>query len=198
MTPVHADRMVQEYLDRLAAAASGLPAPARGELVSEIRAHLDAALPADATPMQVRVELDRLGSPEEIAAAAGADEASPRGGRAPAPRGLLLEIAAVLLLLVGGLVVPVVGWCVGVVLLWSSGRWSTKEKLLGTFVVPGGLLLPFALAYVVPGESCSSATSGGPDGPGVTVEETCTGFSFPLFVGIPLVIFLSAHRSSSP
>lgn len=34
--------------------------------------------------------------------------------------------------------IPVVGWLAGVALLWSSTAWTTKEKLLGTFVLPGG------------------------------------------------------------
>jgi hypothetical protein len=34
-------------------------------------------------------------------------------------------------------------WVVGVVLLWRSRAWSTRDKLIGTLVVPGGL------AYVI-------------------------------------------------
>lgn len=37
---------------------------------------------------------------------------------------------------------PVV-WVVGVVLLWRSRAWTTRDKLIGTLVVPGGL------AYVI-------------------------------------------------
>ena len=37
---------------------------------------------------------------------------------------------------------PVV-WVVGVVLLWRSRAWTTRDKLIGTLLVPGGL------AYVV-------------------------------------------------
>src|SRR3954452_7606151 len=33
---------------------------------------------------------------------------------------------------------PVV-WVVGVVLLWRSPVWTTRDKLIGTLVVPGGL-----------------------------------------------------------
>ncbi len=101
----------------------------------------------------------------------------------------MLEWAAVLLLF-GGIVFPVLGWLAGVVLLWASGRWTTAEKLLGTLVVPGGLLLPVALLVVVPGETCSTGSFGPVDGPMVTTPETCTGFSLPPAVGIPLLAIL--------
>jgi len=38
-------------------------------------------------------------------------------------------------------------WPVGVVLLWRSRVWSTRDKLIGTLVPPGGL--PLAVAFVV-------------------------------------------------
>lgn len=69
---VRTDPLVDDYLRRLDAAASGLPAHRREELVSEIRDHLQEALrqaPA-ADKAAVRNELERLGTPEEIAAAA--------------------------------------------------------------------------------------------------------------------------------
>ncbi|HEY5195981.1 MAG TPA: hypothetical protein VIJ51_03025 [Solirubrobacteraceae bacterium] len=31
------------------------------------------------------------------------------------------------------------GWLVGLVLLWSSRLWTTREKLFGTLIVPGGI-----------------------------------------------------------
>ena len=69
---VHADPLVDDYLRRLDAAASALPAHRREELVAQIRGHLQEALPQ--TPAgdkaAVRTVLERLGTPEEIAAAA--------------------------------------------------------------------------------------------------------------------------------
>jgi hypothetical protein len=44
---------------------------------------------------------------------------------------------AVLLLPVGG-VVPGLGWLIVMVLLWTSLRWTAREKLLATVAVPGG------------------------------------------------------------
>ena len=48
------------------------------------------------------------------------------------------EWAAIFLLLFGGFALGI-GWVVGLVLLWSSRAWSTLDKLVGTFVLPGGL-----------------------------------------------------------
>jgi hypothetical protein len=56
-----------------------------------------------------------------------------------------VEWAAIGLLLVGGFVIPVAGWMLGVALLWISRAWTVREKLVGTFVLPGGLMAPFAV-----------------------------------------------------
>ncbi|MEO8519232.1 MAG: hypothetical protein ABI438_08605 [Dermatophilaceae bacterium] len=49
------------------------------------------------------------------------------------------------LLLFGGLLLGV-GWFVGVSRVWRSTVWSRGEKLLGTLVLPGGLLAAALLA----------------------------------------------------
>jgi hypothetical protein len=45
-------------------------------------------------------------------------------------------------------ILPVLGWFIGVVLLWVSDAWNTRDKVIGTLVVPGGLLLPLGLGFV--------------------------------------------------
>jgi hypothetical protein len=83
-------------------------------------------------------------------------EARARFGLAPREGGVL-EVFALIGLLIGGLVIPVVGWFVGVALLWGSRAWTTREKLLGTLVVPGGLATSFfVLVY-----GMSASVSGG-------------------------------------
>jgi hypothetical protein len=54
-----------------------------------------------------------------------------------------------------------VGWLVGAILLWSSRAWTRREKLIGTFVVPGGLVLPFYILDTsgVSSESCGAASA---------------------------------------
>jgi Domain of unknown function (DUF4190) len=75
---VHTDPLADDYLRRLDAAASALPAHRRDELITEIREHLQEALrqaPAS-DEAAVRNVLERLGPPEEIVAAA-TDSAPP-------------------------------------------------------------------------------------------------------------------------
>ena len=62
--------LVRDYLRRLDAACAALPAAQARELCDQIIAHLDEALPADAPDDEVGAELDRLGSPAELAAEA--------------------------------------------------------------------------------------------------------------------------------
>ncbi len=37
------------------------------------------------------------------------------------------------------LVEEISGWIAGVILLWSSRAWNTRDKVIGTLIVPGGL-----------------------------------------------------------
>ena len=37
----------------------------------------------------------------------------------------------------------------GVVFLWLSGVWTTRQKIIGTLFVPGGLLTPLLLVNMV-------------------------------------------------
>lgn len=72
--------------------------------------------------------------------AGGASTGSPRRRTKTAPgAGAEPERRAVSLLLAGGLLL-VVGWFVGVVLLWRSRVFTLQDKLLGTLVLPGGVL----------------------------------------------------------
>ncbi len=90
---VHTDPLVDDYLHRLDAAASMLPADQRDELVSEIRDHLQEALRQTPAGDQaaVRNALERLGSPEEIAAAA----ADPAPGHRPAGTASQINVLAI-------------------------------------------------------------------------------------------------------
>jgi uncharacterized membrane protein len=147
-----ATKAVKEYLHDLEAELRDLPRSRRQELLGEIHEHIDSAL-ADAPARdeaEVRNVLDRLGDPSDIA-----EEARQRFG-VPKVKSGALEIAALILLLVGGIILPVIGWFIGVILLWSSRVWTTGEKLAGTLLFPGGLLLPAALGLGAVGvRSCS-------------------------------------------
>jgi hypothetical protein len=153
------DQLVEDYLRELRNAARELPADRRDELIEEITVHIAEARQSDGSPMAVRNILDRLGDPADIVrAAADTPPGSPAWPGAPGfaaghpvaaaaqpGRAGALELAAVGFLLLGGIVIPVLGWFVGVVLLWLSPRWTTRDKLLGTLVWPGGLLAPALL-----------------------------------------------------
>lgn len=182
-----ADRLVDDYLDRLELELADFPSARRRELVQEIsehiaeaRAELDSESEAD-----VRNLLDRMGDPADIASEAREVPAEAAADAPPAERrrSSALDIAALILLLVGGVVFPVIGWLIGVVLLWISDSWTTNEKLVGTFVVPGGLALPVYLslmgAYT---ESCSGS-------PGQPL--TCVGEPSGAMRGLGIVVVLA-------
>jgi uncharacterized membrane protein len=165
-----ADSLVDQYLTRLADELADVPRTRREELVEEISEHIAAAraeLPDDSVA-DVRSLLDRIGDPAVIA-----EEARERRVSEPLRGQSAAAVATLVLLLVGGIVIPFVGWIVGVVLLWVSSLWSTREKLIGTLVVPGGLL-PAAYLFLASFsvESCSSEIDPRTQ---AVVGETCTG-----------------------
>jgi hypothetical protein len=121
-----------EYLKRLRRAGRGLPPGRLRELLAEIEGHLSEAIDPSASDAEALTVLDRLGDPEAIIAAE-----TPQADEPPERRGRN-EWAAIILLLVGGFIF-VIGWFVGLVLLWSSRAWTTRDKWIGTLVIPGGL-----------------------------------------------------------
>jgi hypothetical protein len=147
--------LAAEYLKRLCRAGRRLPPGRRRELLAEIEGHLSEAIDPSATDAQALTVLDKLGDPEEIIAA----EMPPQLGR-PERRGLG-EWAAIILLLFGGFVF-VVGWFAGLVLLWSSRAWNTRDKWIGTLVIPGGLATALVVGLIVGG---------------TTTQQYCSGFA---------------------
>ena len=147
--------LAAEYLKRLQRAARRLPPDRRAELVAEIESHLAEGLDPRATEPEARNVLERLGAPEAIVAAEQPASTEPAGGRGTK------ELAAVLLLVFGGFIAGI-GWLVGVVLLWSSNAWTTREKWVGTLLVPGGLALPFFILSMprLSSGSCVSTGNG--------------------------------------
>ena len=68
------DQMMADYLERLSAAASALPADRRAELIEEITVHIAEARAAGGAPAgdsaSMRNILERLGDPADIVRAA--------------------------------------------------------------------------------------------------------------------------------
>src|SRR5690242_13781753 len=143
MTAVHADQLVDGYISRLELALLDLPPERRREIVDDIRAHIadERGKLEHETDADLLNLLERLGEPADIAAAARDGQSAARQA-APGGRFGLVEVLALIL-------TPLV-WPAGVVLLWLSTSWTTRQKLLGTLVWPGGypgllLLLPLVL-----------------------------------------------------
>ncbi|MGD0166309.1 MAG: hypothetical protein ABSC51_03345 [Gaiellaceae bacterium] len=126
--------LARAYLKRLKKAAKGLSRARRKELIGEIELHLREALAAGASDAEALNVLERLGEPAEIVAAAGTTP-----GQALEVHAGKREWLAIALLLIGGFV-AVIGWLAGVALLWRSRIWTLRDKLIGTLVLPGGLL----------------------------------------------------------
>jgi HAAS domain-containing protein len=172
MTAPHADQIIAGYLARLQAALAPLPEGRRRELIEDVSAHIAEARGAlaEETDADLLNILDRLGDPSETAAEemAGSRAASEAPGTPSAGRQNLLEILAIVLLLVF--------WPAGVVLLWISDLWTTRDKLIGTLVPPGGyygifLLGPILLLHPYTCDSWSGSTTG-PGGQTITTSGT--------------------------
>jgi hypothetical protein len=133
-SPAAIDTVVHDYLWRVQAALSTVPAPGRQEIVSELAEHIREAREdgAVATEADARNLVDRLGDPVEIAA-----EAHRRFGTLVRPTAGVREVAAVIFLSLG-LLLPFLGWFVGVVLLWTSDAWNRRDKIIGTVLTSGG------------------------------------------------------------
>jgi hypothetical protein len=182
-----ADKLVEDYLKRLNRELRDLPRARRRELVDEIAEHIsegraDLEVEDEAT---IRTLLERLGTPEDIAA-----DAHERFG--VRRRSGAIDVVALVLVLIGGVVIPVLGWLIGVVLLWVSEIWTTREKLIGTLVVPGGLALPvFLMSYPASSEICASINGAPP---------TCTGgpsTAFQAFMIALLVVLILAPLATT-
>ncbi len=132
------------YLQQVRREGRDLPSDRLAELLIDLEEHLSAAIPADASEEDARETLARFGDPREIIAAERPEvivTTERRGTR---------EWAAVFLLLFGFIALGV-GWFVGVFLLWRSRAWTTRDKLIGTLVLPGGLFATVLLLLLALG-----------------------------------------------
>ena len=145
---MEADALVRDYLGRLDVAAQVLPAERRRELRAEIGEHIDAALAEEPSRDEaaVRNVLERLGQPEDIVAA----EVDPPV-TATSNRVGTVEVGALVLLAAGTLLTPFLGWAsivlslVGLVLVWSSAGWRSREKVIATIILLALLFAPLLL-----------------------------------------------------
>jgi hypothetical protein len=184
------DALILRYLQDLESELHDLPANRRQELLDEVGEHIAAARAGldPETEAGVRTMLERLGDPADIAA-----EARERFGiqpRPPRPATPWLEVIALVLL-----VIPFVGWVVGVVLVWLSRLWTTRDKLIGTV---GGLSWVLAgLGTVMTSAGGSRAVGSAPLGPSETnlveVVLVVAPFVLPVAAAIYLGVRLRAR-----
>jgi uncharacterized membrane protein len=159
------DATVEHYLHDLEEELRDLPPTRRRELLEEIREHIGEALAEmpDGEEAGVRNVLERVGEPAVIA-----QEARERFGIRRVKPGIR-EVLVLILLPLGGFL-WVIGWAVGAILLATSTVWTSREKVIGLLVVPGGLL-PAGLFGLMGGSRlCSEAIVNGR-----VVSQTCSG-----------------------
>ena len=163
MTAQRAGQIINEYLARLESALAPVAPPRRVELMNDIRAHITEARAelVNETDADILNILDRLGDPAEMAAAEERAEPAPPSRRES--RGL--EIAAIVLLLLF--------WPFGVILLWVSNAWTTREKLIGTLVPPGGYIGAMVFGAFVAWGTVSASCSTMTDDLGRVISSTC-------------------------
>jgi uncharacterized membrane protein len=170
---------VEHYLHDLEEELRDLPPTRRRELLEEIREHIGEALAdiPEGEEAEVRNVLERVGEPAVIA-----EEARERFGIHRTKPGVR-EILTLILLPLGGFL-WVIGWAVGAILLASSTVWTSREKVIGLLVVPGGLL-PAGLFGLMAGNRLCSETmvNGG------VVSETCSG-GMPVWLGWVIIAVL--------
>ncbi|HJU01618.1 MAG TPA: hypothetical protein VJ966_10480 [Actinomycetes bacterium] len=177
------DTLVDRYLRDLEVELRDLPANRRSELLAEVSQHIAearATLDAD-SEAAIRTVLERLGDPADIAAEARERFGIPTpSAKQATPR---LEVIALV-----ALVIPFLGWIVGVVLVWLSRLWTTRDKLVGTL---GGLSWLVAglgtLSMSAPG---STAVGSGPLGPTETSLLEVIVFVIPFLLPIAAAIYL--------
>ncbi|MCL8208390.1 MAG: hypothetical protein K6V97_10015 [Actinomycetia bacterium] len=171
-----ADKLVERYLAALDAALGELSDAQRRQILQDVADHIRTAR-SDLAPGDVagvRTVLEQLGDPAAIAAEAGVRRR---------PRSLGRDAWVPWLLLLGGFLFGA-GWLLGLVLLWTSPTWRLPDKLLGTFVWPGGW---FGVALTFGWTGSSRLCSGVPGHPG-TWHCVASGPSLPWPAGVLLLL----------
>jgi uncharacterized membrane protein len=126
-----AESLIERYLRDLETGLRDLPAGRRRQFLDEVRgriARARAAVEGEAaeTEAGVRELLHGIGDPAQLASEARRryGRRDPRSSRGSDRR---FEVIALVLLMI-----PFAGWATGVVLVWMSRVWSTRDKIIGT------------------------------------------------------------------
>ncbi len=185
MNKSYDDKLISKYLARLDASLATLPSSQRVRILEEITSHISfvRSQVQEGDKCEVRNLLERLGTPEAIAAEAGVQDSS-QGNRR-------MDALVPFLLLFGGFIF-MIGWAVGVAKLWTSRSWTWWEKILGTLVLPGGLVPFWLLLPRVGGVNCLGhcGPNHSPISPAVEILELLISFVAPFL----MVAYLDIKR----
>lgn len=144
MTNATTPQVVRSYLAALEAAMTGVPREVADDIIAGVAEELDGLSAADAA-----ARIEELGDPVFIATEArsgGEPVLEPATTPSPAATSpSAYAIVTVLFLILGGFVIPVIGWVIGVVLLWASPVWTTRQKWAGALAGPVVALVGVAL-----------------------------------------------------
>lgn len=164
---------VRRYLDEVDAALAANGVEDRAEIVAGLHEHIVTA--TSASGRSASDVIGELGDPQAIAASAGGagmsvPAANSGGTRSKSWFSILALVLVFFGAVLAGFLVPIVLVPIGFVLMWLSTRWSAREKLWGTLLVPApGLVLWIVLGYADAGQDCVTQTSGN------DVQTVCTG-----------------------
>lgn len=145
----HADQLIDGYLARLRDAAADLPGAAREELISDMQTHIDEARRREAneTDASILNILDRLGDPDVVVQEARQRPLTAAPSPSPVQPSSHRDTWSLANLAVPGLLAFFL-WPIGVILLWYSNAWSTRDKIVGTVFTLGGY--PWAFGFLTP------------------------------------------------
>jgi len=144
--------IVSEYLTRLEFASASLPRDRAQDLADQVTEHIDSGLGSIDNPSEVQIRnlLEQLGTPEAIVRAA--EDELPQPSE-PSRWAVAWDVLAVVL-------TPLI-WPVGVFLLWTSRSWCTRDKWIGTLLIPGGLYTAQVAGFGLQSRSCALMQRGG-------------------------------------
>jgi uncharacterized membrane protein len=126
-----AESLIQRYLRDLETGLRGLPAGSRRQFIDEVRGRIDrarAGLDGETaqTGAGLREVLRGIGDPADLAAEA-RERYEVREAGSVRGESRRFEVIALVLLMI-----PFAGWATGVVLVWMSRVWSTRDKVIAT------------------------------------------------------------------
>jgi hypothetical protein len=100
-----------------------------------------------------------------------------------------------------GSLIPVIGWVYGIGTLWTSRRFSRRDKIVGSLLFPGGWFGAFATVGVIVMHSdgyCWNATVGEVGSARFVTEAGCVAPDLPTVVGIPLTLAVLVAAALGP